>query len=141
MMIWRKKPTLEELNERSEGSIASVLGIEFTAVTDDTLEATMPVDERTRQPYGILHGGASVVLAESVGSTASNLLIDNTHHIGVGLEINANHLRPVKEGVVKAICSPLHIGSTTHVWDIRIYDRHEKMNCVCRLTVAIVPKR
>lgn len=100
----------------------------------------MPVDDRTRQPMGILHGGASVVLAETVGSIASNLIIDEDKWAGVGLEVNANHLRPVKEGTVKAICRPLHIGAKTHVWDIKLYNEKEKLTCVSRLTVAIIPK-
>lgn len=100
----------------------------------------MPVDERTHQPYGILHGGASVVLAESLGSVASNMIIDNAKYIGVGLEINANHLRPVSSGVVTGKCTPIHIGAKTHVWDIRVTNEKGKLVCVSRLTVAIVPK-
>ena len=100
----------------------------------------MPVDERTHQPYGILHGGASVVLAESLGSVASNLIINTDKFMGVGLEINANHLRPVKSGFVTGICKPIHIGGKTHVWEIKMYDDRSKMNCISRLTVAIIPK-
>lgn len=139
-MIWQAKPTLSELNVRFDKNIASLLGICFTDITDDTLSATMPVDERTHQPYGILHGGASVVLAESLGSIASNLIIDSEKFVGVGLEVNANHLRPVKDGLVTGVCSPIHLGSKTHVWEIKIYDKRGKMNCISRLTVAIVPK-
>lgn len=139
-MIWKIKPTVEELNTKFDRNIASFLGIRFSEITDNSLSATMPVDERTRQPYGILHGGASVVLAESLGSIASNLVIDSEKHVGVGLEVNANHIRPVKDGVVKGVCTPIHIGSKTHVWDIRLYDKNGRMNCISRLTVAIVPK-
>ena len=100
----------------------------------------MPVDERTFQPYGILHGGASVVLAESLGSVASNMIIDSEKQIGVGLEVNANHLRPVKSGFVSGICKPIHIGGKTHVWDIKLYDERGKMSCISRLTVAIIAR-
>lgn len=139
-MIWNIKPTITELNTRFDKNIASWLGIQFVEITDNSLSATMPVDDRTRQPYGILHGGASVVLAESLGSVASNLIIDSEKYIGVGLEVNANHLRPVKDGLVTGICTPIHIGAKTHVWDIKIYEKHGKLNCISRLTVAIVPK-
>ncbi len=139
-MIWFRKYTLKELNDRPKGHIGALIGIEFTEITDDSLSATMPVDERTHQPYGILHGGASVVLAESLGSVASNMVLDEHLKMGVGLEINANHLRPVKSGFVTGICKPVHIGGKTHVWEIKIYDERGKMNCISRLTVAIIPK-
>lgn len=139
-MIWLREYTLEELNGRPKGHIGDLLGIEFTGIGPDFLSARMPVNEKTRQPYGILHGGASVVLAESLGSMASNMIIDSEKHIGVGLEVNANHLRPVKSGFVSGICKPVHIGGKTHVWDIRLYDDRGKMNCISRLTVAIVLK-
>jgi 1,4-dihydroxy-2-naphthoyl-CoA hydrolase len=114
------------------------IGIEFTEVGDDYLKARMPVDHRTRQPYGLLHGGASVSLAETLGSMASALVIDRQQYYCVGLEINANHVRGVREGWVTGIARPLHIGKTTHVWDIRIHDASDKLVCVSRLTVAIV---
>lgn len=139
-MIWLREYTLEELNGRPKGHIGDLLGIEFTGIGPDFLSARMPVNEKTRQPYGILHGGASVVLAESLGSMASNMIIDSEKYIGVGLEVNANHLRPVKSGFVSGICKPVHIGGKTHVWDIRHYDDRGKMNCISRLTVAIVLK-
>ena len=120
-------------------NMATHIGIEFTAWDDNSLTARMPVDSRTHQPMGILHGGASVVLAESLGSISSNLIIDNSKYVGVGLEINANHLRPVSSGFVTGICSPLHIGAKTHVWDIRIVNDRSKLVCISRLTVAIVP--
>lgn len=140
-MLWREKPGIDQLNNRFDNNIAKLIGIEFVEITDESLSATMPVDERTKQPYGILHGGASVVLAETLGSIASNLIIDSENFVGVGLEVNANHLRPVGSGHVKGVCTPIHIGRTTHVWDIKIYEKHGKLNCVCRLTVAIVPKQ
>lgn len=139
-MIWNREYSVAELNEGLPENIATLLGIEFSAITENSLSATMPVDTRTHQPYGILHGGASVVLAESIGSTASNLIIDNDKFIGVGLEVNANHLRPVKDGIVTGVCTAVHIGAKTHVWDIRIHDKRGKLSCISRLTVAIVPK-
>ncbi len=139
-MIWSRDYTVEELNGRPKGHIGELIGIEFTEITEDSISARMPVNEKTHQPYGILHGGASVVLAESLGSVASNMIIDSDKYIGVGLEVNANHLRPVKSGFVTGICKPIHIGGKTHVWDIRLYDDRGKMNCVSRLTVAIIPK-
>ncbi len=139
-MIWRGTPSVQALNERPSAHLAAFLGIEFTELGEDFISARMPVYERTRQPYGILHGGASVVLAETLGSVASNLIIDSERLIGVGLEINANHLRPVKGGFVTGICKPIHIGGKTHVWDIKIYNEKGKMSCISRLTVAIIPK-
>lgn len=138
-MIWRKEYTVDELNARPKGHIGALVGIEFTDIGNNSLSARMPVDERTHQPYGILHGGASVVLAETLGSVASNMIIDEKY-IGVGLEVNANHLRPVRSGFVTGICKPIHIGAKTHVWDIKLYDDRGKMSCISRLTVAIIPK-
>jgi 1,4-dihydroxy-2-naphthoyl-CoA hydrolase len=139
-MIWSREYTVEEINERPKGHIGDLLGIEFTEIGPNSVSARMPVNEKTHQPYGILHGGASVVLAESLGSVASNMIINSDKYIGVGLEVNANHLRPVKSGFVTGICTPIHIGGKTHVWDIKLYDDRGKMNCISRLTVAIIPK-
>lgn len=116
------------------------MGVQFTHISKDRLEATMPVDHRSMQPYGLLHGGASVFLAESVGSVFSNLLIDSNKSIAVGLEINANHIKSVKEGVVKATAEPIHIGRSTHLWNIRITNDKEELVCISRLTVAIIDK-
>jgi 1,4-dihydroxy-2-naphthoyl-CoA hydrolase len=116
------------------------LGIVFTEIGEDYLKATMPVDHRTKQPYGLLHGGASAVLAETLGSIASHLVVDSSQYNCVGIEINANHLRGVREGLVTGVVTPLHTGKTTHVWDIKIYDSREKLICVSRLTVAIIRK-
>lgn len=138
-MIWMSKVELGTLNKTSKNMV-SLLDIQFSEITDDSLTATMPVDHRTQQPFGILHGGASVVLAETVGSVASNLVIGPGDFLPVGLEINANHLRPVTEGRVSAKCTPIHIGKKSHVWDIRITNDEGKMVCVSRLTVAIVEK-
>lgn len=139
-MIWFKQLTTAELNQRLVKHLASLIGIEFTEITEDSISARMPVDERTHQPLGILHGGASVVLAETLGSVASSMVIDSSKYMGVGLEINANHLRPVQSGFVNGICKPLHIGSKTHVWEIKMYDDRGKMNCISRLTVAVIFK-
>jgi 1,4-dihydroxy-2-naphthoyl-CoA hydrolase len=118
-----------------------LVGIEFTASDGNSLTARMPVDKRTLQPAGILHGGASVVLAETLGSVASTLIIDATKQLAVGLEINANHIRPVSSGFVTGVCSPIHLGNKTHVWDIRISNEASKLTCISRLTVAIVDRR
>lgn len=139
-MIWFTELSPEQLNDRPTNHMGAFLDIKFTEVTEDSLSATMPVDERTHQPAGILHGGASVVLAETLGSVASYMCIDPERYQAVGLEINANHLRPVKSGLVTGICKPLHIGSKTHIWEIKIYNDKGKMNCVSRLTVAIINK-
>ena len=133
--------SLDQLNEMGKGNMAELLGMEFTEIGPDCLRAMMPVDHRTKQPYGLLHGGASTALAETVGSVASALIIDPEKQICVGLEINANHVRGIKEGYVHALVKPLHIGGSTHVWDIRITDDQHKLVCVSRLTVAVLPKR
>ncbi len=117
------------------------LGMEWVELGPDFLIMKMPVDERTKQPYGLLHGGASCALAETVGSIGSHLIIDTAEFICVGLEINANHIRSVSSGYVIATAIPLHTGSTTHVWDIKINDENGKLISVCRLTVAILRKK
>ena len=137
--MWYKETTIEDLNNRPANHLSALLGIKFSEITENSLSATMPVDDRTRQSAGILHGGASVVLAETLGSVASTLIIDAKKWMAVGLEINANHLRPVSKGHVKGVCRPIHIGSKTHVWDIKIFNDQGKLNCVSRLTVAIIP--
>ncbi|MGJ1321752.1 hotdog fold thioesterase [Sphingobacterium faecium] len=120
--------------------MTGLLEIKAIAIDDNSITATMPVNNKTRQPFGILHGGASVVLAESIGSIASNLILDPNVQKGVGLEINANHLRPVATGFVTAVCTAVHIGKQTHIWDVRISDESGNLNCISRLTVAIIPK-
>jgi 1,4-dihydroxy-2-naphthoyl-CoA hydrolase len=139
--IWFTETDVDVINNRPKNHIGALLGIEFIEIGDGFIKAKMPVDARTHQPYGILHGGASVVLAESIGSIASALIIDPEKYMAVGQEVNANHLRPVKSGFVTGICTPIHIGGKTHVWDIKIYDDHCRMSCISRLTVAIVPKQ
>lgn len=136
--IWFQEYSLEELNERSKGTMGEFLDMQFTEIGDDYLCMTMPVDNRTKQPYGLLHGGASAALAETIGSVASSLCINPEKQICVGIEINCNHIRGKKDGVVTAIAKPLHIGATTHVWDIKINDERGKLVCVSRLTVAIL---
>ncbi len=116
------------------------IGIELTEVGEDWLKATMPVDHRTKQAYGILHGGASATLAETIGSFASAMVVDQEKYFVVGLEINANHIRSVKEGFVTGIARPIHIGGMTHVWDIRMTDGNGKLTCISRLTVAVLKR-
>ena len=139
-MAFFRRPRLEELNASGSNSLVSHLGIEIIELGDDYLRGTMPVDARTRQPFGLLHGGASVVLAETLGSLAGNLCLDSAQSIAVGLEISANHIRSVTGGVVTGTARPLHIGRNTQVWDIRIHDPAERLVCVSRLTLAVLPQ-
>jgi 1,4-dihydroxy-2-naphthoyl-CoA hydrolase len=139
--IWKNKEvTIESLNKLSVDTMAEALSICFSEIGENYLRATMPVDNNTRQPYGLLHGGASAVLAETLGSVASSLCIDTEKQICVGLEINCNHVRGKKAGIVTGTVTPLHIGASTHVWDIKIHDEKDKLICVSRLTVAILKK-
>ncbi|HMU47823.1 MAG TPA: hotdog fold thioesterase [Chitinophagaceae bacterium] len=142
MSIWFDKDlSVEKIKPLGEKTMGEHLGIEWIEVGDNYLKAAMPVDSRTRQPYGLLHGGASCVLAETLGSVASAMVIDHSKYLCVGIEINANHIRGVREGMVTGTTSPLHLGSTTHVWDIKIHDEKGKLICVSRLTVAIMPRK
>jgi len=138
-MAFRAPVSVDALNALSRGNMLEHLGIVFTDVGEDWVRATMPVDGRTRQPYGLLHGGASVVLAETLGSSAGNLCLDTREQMAVGLEINANHLRAVREGTVTGTARALHVGRTTQVWEIRIEDERGRPVCVSRLTLAVVP--
>ena len=138
-MAFRAPVSIDELNRLSRGTLIEHLGIVFTAAGEDWLQATMPVEPRTRQPYGLLHGGASVVLAETLGSSAGNLCLDTRVQMAVGLEINANHLRAVREGSVTGTAKALHVGRSTQVWEIRIEDARGRATCVSRLTLAVVP--
>ena len=140
MRIWLEDYKLEDLKRVSEINMLAHLGIEYTELGPDYLKGRMPVDARTRQPFGVLHGGASVVLAESLGSSAANLVVDQRESYCVGLDINANHLRPVSEGWVTGIARPLHIGKTTQVWEIKIENEAGKLVCVSRLTMAVVKR-
>lgn len=139
-MIWKKKYVVEDLEPLGKGTIHDALGIQLTSVGTDSISGKMPVDERTKQPAGILHGGASVVLAESLGSIASNLVINNSELIAVGQSINANHIRPGISGFVHGTCTPIHLGKRSHVWHIEIKNEADKLVCICRLTMAIVNK-
>jgi 1,4-dihydroxy-2-naphthoyl-CoA hydrolase len=142
MPIWfDKELSVEKLKSFSPDTMAQHLGIEWEDVGDDFLKAKMPVDHRTKQPYGLLHGGASCALAETIGSVASAMVIDHSKFYCVGIEINANHIRSAREGFVMCVAKPLHLGATTHVWDIKIYDEKEKLVCVSRLTVAILQRK
>lgn len=134
---FRTRPDLEQLNTLSRGTAIEALGIVFTAAGGDWMQATMPVDARTRQPYGLLHGGASVLLAETLGSSAGNLCVAEGQ-VCVGLEINANHLRAVRTGIVTGTARPLHVGGRTQVWEIHIEDERGWLCCVSRLTLAVV---
>lgn len=140
MIVWKSQTTLDQLKERSKNTMIEHLGIEYLEIGDDYLKARMPVDYRTKQTAGILHGGASVALAETLGSIAAGLCIDREKRTIVGLEINANHIRPVNDGWVTGVTKPIHVGNTTQIWEIRIYTEQDKLVCVSRLTVANIDK-
>ena len=139
--MWIQRPSLEILNHFSQKSLIHHLGIEFIEVGDQFLRAKMPVDQRTMQPYRLLHGGASCVLIETTANAAANFCVDPEHKVCVGLEINVNHIKAVHSGVVFSIAEPLHIGRMTQVWNVRIYNEHEKLTAVGRLTVAVIDKQ
>ncbi len=141
MGIWFKTFTVKELNERGANTLSEHLGIGFIEVGKDFLKAIMPVDERTKQPLGILHGGANVVLAETIASTAANAAVDLDKFYCVGLEINANHIRSVREGLVTAITRPIHIGRSTHIWQIDIYNEEGKQTCVSMMTASVLARK
>jgi 1,4-dihydroxy-2-naphthoyl-CoA hydrolase len=138
--LWRRVFSLDELNASSGGTMMQPLDIVFTELGADFLRASMPVDARTHQPYGLLHGGASVTLAETVGSTASHMCIDTQRSICVGQEINANHLRAVRSGRVTATARPIHVGSRSHVWGIEIVNEAGSLVCISRLTMAVLER-
>jgi 1,4-dihydroxy-2-naphthoyl-CoA hydrolase len=141
MPIWQIQPTLEILHQLSTGTMVEHLGIEFTEIGDDFIKARMPVDQRTIQPAGLLHGGASVTLAETLGSVAANFCVNPLEKVCVGLEINANHIRSVRQGFVIGVVQPLHLGGRTQVWEIKIYTEDEKLVCVSRITLAVLANR
>ena len=136
-MIWKRHSTLEQLNTMGDGNMVGLLDIRFEALTDDAIEATMPVDSRTHQPFGLLHGGASVVLAETLGSVAGYLCSEGEQKV-VGLEVNANHIRSVRSGRVRGVCRALHVGSRHQVWQIDISDEQGRLCCSSRLTTAVI---
>ncbi len=140
MTIWYIEATPNSLDAISANTMVEHLGIEFIAIGQDSITARMPVDHRTVQPAGLLHGGASVALAETLGSVAATLCVDPATTSCVGLEINANHIRSVRSGYVSGVARPLHLGNSTHVWDIRIHDEQERLVCVCRLTMAVLKR-
>ena len=140
MSIWRLNPDIEQLNKIRKNSLVETLGIEIIEIGDDYIKGTMPVDKRTLQPEGKLHGGASAALAETLGSIGSTLCIDMQNYYCVGMSINSNHLRPATSGFVTGIATPLHIGLTTHIWNIDIQGNQKKLISVSRLTTAILKR-
>jgi len=142
MRIWfNKDVTVNDIKDLGKGTMGEYIGIEWVEVGDNFVKAKMPVDHRTQQPYGLLHGGASCVLSETVGSIASALVVDHSSFVCVGLEINANHVRSARQGYVTGVATPLHLGGSTHVWDVKIYDEQQKLVCISRLTVAVIPRK
>jgi 1,4-dihydroxy-2-naphthoyl-CoA hydrolase len=136
--MFNKNFTLDTLNQMGKGNMIQHLNIEFTGIGKNSVSAKMPVDHRTKQPQGLLHGGASVVLAETLGSVAAYGCIDTTKQYCVGLEINANHLKSAKEGFVSGIATPIHVGKKTQVWEIRITNERQDLICISRITLAII---
>ena len=140
MAIWFEAITLELLNKRGRKTLVDFLDIEFTAIGEDSLTAVMPVSERIQQPLGIVHGGANVVLAETIASTAANAVVDQVKYYCVGLEINANHIKQVRDGYITGITHPIHIGRTTQIWQIELYNAAGKLTCVSRMTACVIAK-
>lgn len=138
-MIWLRNYTLDEVNQRGQNTMVSHLGIEMTAIGDNYLEGRMPVDERTRQPLGLLHGGASLALAESLASTAASMVVDLSKEYCVGLEINGNHISSCTEGYVMGRATPIHMGKRTQVWEIRI-TQDDRLVCISRMTAVVIPR-
>jgi 1,4-dihydroxy-2-naphthoyl-CoA hydrolase len=140
MSIWRTPASVEQLQQLSQNTLVDTIKIRVTEIGPDFVRATMPVNHTTHQPTGVLHGGASVALAETVGSLAANMCVDSRLYMCLGQEINANHLRPVSSGLVTATARPFHIGKRSHVWSIEIRDEQEKLVCISRLTMAVVDR-
>lgn len=141
MGIFKSGVTPEVLNSLSKNTLGDHLGIQFTKIGDDFIEATMPVDARTHQPMGLLHGGASVALAETLGSVAASLCVNDETQFCVGLEINANHIKGVRQGIVTGITRPIHIGKKTQVWEIRIENEQKELVCISRITIAVLDRK
>lgn len=141
MALFNSGITLERLNQLSNNTLVAHLGIEIIAIGEDFIEAKMPVDHRTHQPLGMLHGGASVALAETLGSIAATCCVDTDTQYCVGLEINANHIKSVRDGFVYGITRPIHIGKKTQVWEIKITDEKKQLTCISRITMAVIDKR
>jgi 1,4-dihydroxy-2-naphthoyl-CoA hydrolase len=141
MAIWFRKYTLEELTELNQDTLASHIGIRLTEIGERTLKGTLPVDQRTKQPMGIVHGGASVALAETLGSIAANMVVDREQQVCVGLEINANHVRSASSGTITGVAQPVHLGSSTQVWSIEMFNEQEQLTCISRITMAVLDRR
>jgi len=141
MPLWKQDISLDRINAWSRNTLAEAIGIRITEIGDDYVRGTMPVDARTHQPFGLLHGGASVALAETLGSVAGNLCLDAAKELAVGLDINANHVRSVTHGAVTGTARTLHVGRATQVWEIRVEDEAQRLVCISRLTMAIVPRK
>jgi len=141
MTIFAKGISVDHLNALSKNTMAEQIGIEFTSIGEDYIEAKMPVDRRTHQPFGLLHGGASVALAETMGSVAAHCCVDNEKQFCVGLDINANHIKGVRSGFVKGVTRPVHIGKKTQVWEIRITTEDDELVCISRITMAVLEKK
>jgi len=141
MPLWKQPIALDRINAMFANTLGAVIGIRITEIGDDYVRGTLPVDARTHQPYGLLHGGASVALAETLGSLAGMLTLDPSVEAAVGLDINANHVRGVKSGSVTGTARPLHLGRSTQVWEIRIEDENGKLVCISRLTLAVIPRQ
>jgi 1,4-dihydroxy-2-naphthoyl-CoA hydrolase len=138
MAIWTREISLDAVNERCQGSLISHVGIEVIEIGDDYIRARMPVDARTKQPAGVLHGGASVTLAETLASWAATFAVDSSKHHCVGLEINANHVRAATSGHVIGTARPVHLGRSTHIWEVRITSEDDKLVCISRVTMAVL---
>ncbi len=141
MSIFQQGVTLQQANKMCENTLVSHLGIEFTAIGEDFIEAKMPVDHHTHQPMGLLHGGASVALAETLGSVGSAFCLDSSKQYCVGLEINANHLKSARSGYVFGTARPIHLGKKTQVWEIKITNEQQEMICISRITMAILDRK
>lgn len=141
MSLWFRPITLEEINKRSENTLSHYLGIKFTELTDNSITAVMPVTNNIKQPVGIVHGGANVVLAETLASTAANYAVDLEKYYCVGLEINANHIRSVTKGTITAITTPIHIGKMTHIWAIELFNQEKKITCISRMTACVLKRK
>ena len=137
--IWFATPDIDNMNRQMENTACSNLGIKITEVGDDWVKGTMPADQRTFQPVGLVHGGANVLFAETLGSMAANLALDNSKEYAVGQEINANHLRGVRSGELSGVATIVHRGRTSQVWEIKIYNSENKLSCISRLTMAVIP--
>ncbi len=141
MRIWKNETSVDVMNSFSNNTMVAHLGIEFTEIGDDFLKARMPVDNRTHQPLGLLHGGASVVLAETLGSSAGSMCVTYPDEYVVGLEINANHIKSARSGWVTGITKPIHLGKKTHVWEIKIFNDNEELVCISRITLAVIQNK